>query len=114
VGERPAAAFPSSHVGMMVILLYLSGKFAPKLLKILIPIGILLIFSTVYIKAHYVIDVIAGFLSVPIIYWISSRTYTAITMGLSEEIKIQAIYEKLKSYTIHLVNKIKKKDKDTY
>lgn len=112
MGEKPAAAFPSSHVGIMIILLYLSGKYAKELLKVLIPVGVLLILSTVYIKAHYVIDVIAGFLSVPIIYWVSSHTYTAITQGLSEEIKIQVIYEKLKIYAIRVLSKINKRDKD--
>jgi len=29
----------------------------------------------VYIKAHYVVDVIAGILSFPTIYWLSSASY---------------------------------------
>jgi len=110
IGERPAAAFPSSHVGIMCILLYLSFKFARKLFKWLIPIGILLILSTVYIKAHYVIDVIAGFLTVPIIYWISSQTYYTIVYGMSQEIKIQAIYERLKAIVVRNINHLNKKD----
>lgn len=96
IGEGPTAAFPSSHVGIMCILWYLSAKYAVKLMKWLIPIGIILVLSTVYIKAHYVIDVIAGFLSVPMIYWIGSHTYSLIVLGMSEEIKIQSIYEKIK------------------
>jgi len=75
MGEGPTAAFPSSHVGIVLILLYLANKFTPKLLKWLIPISILLILSTVYIKAHYVVDVIAGILSFPTIYWLSSASY---------------------------------------
>ena len=110
MGEKPAAAFPSSHVGIMCILLYLAAKFAKKLLKWLIPIGILLILSTVYIKAHYAIDVIAGFLSVPAIYWISSHTYSIIVYGMSQEIKIQAIYEKLRAIVIRNINNLNKKE----
>lgn len=75
MGEGPTAAFPSSHVGIVLILLYLANKFARKLLKWLIPISILLILSTVYIKAHYVVDVVAGILSFPTMYWLSSATY---------------------------------------
>jgi membrane-associated phospholipid phosphatase len=108
-GERPTAAFPSSHVGMLCILLYLSGKFAPKLIKWLIPFGVILVLSTVYIKAHYVIDVIAGFLSVPTLYWISSHTYVAITHTMSQEVKIQTIYNKLKVIVIRLHNNLNKK-----
>jgi len=109
IGEGPTSAFPSSHVGIMCVLWYLSAKFAPKLMKCLIPFGILLVFSTVYIKAHYVIDVIAGFLSMPMIYWISSRTYGLITLGMSEEIKIQSIFEKLKLIIVNVQNNIGKK-----
>jgi membrane-associated phospholipid phosphatase len=112
IGERPAAAFPSSHVGIMCILLYLSYKFARNLLKWLIPISILLILSTVYIKAHYVIDVIGGFLTVPVIYWIGSQTYSTIIHGMSQEIKIQAIYEKLKTSVVQSLNKLNKKSEN--
>lgn len=113
MGEKPAAAFPSSHVGIMLILLYLSWRYAPKLLRFLIPIGILLILSTVYIKAHYAIDVIAGFFSVPIVYWISSHSYATITNGMTEEMKIQLIYEKAKAFSNQIIKKIKKKDKES-
>jgi membrane-associated phospholipid phosphatase len=75
VAERPTAAFPSSHVGIICILWYLCIKHAKPLLKIYIPIGLLLILSTVYIKAHYLIDVFGGILSAPIIYWISTCLY---------------------------------------
>jgi len=108
-GERPTAAFPSSHVGIMCILLYLSGKFAPRLIKWIIPFGVILVLSTVYIKAHYVIDVIAGFLSVPTLYWISSNTFVAITHTMTQEAKIQTIYNKLKVIVIRLHNNLNKK-----
>jgi membrane-associated phospholipid phosphatase len=78
VGERPTAAFPSSHVGIICIVWYLCVKHAKNLLKIYIPIGILLFLSTVYIKAHYLIDVLGGIISAPILYWISSFIYSKI------------------------------------
>jgi len=91
MGEGPTAAFPSSHVGILLILIYLAYKFARNLLKWLIPIGILLFLSTVYIKAHYVIDVIAGILSFPTMYWVSSHTYQIIRNSLSQIINNQDI-----------------------
>lgn len=109
LGEGPTAAFPSSHVGIMCILWILASKFAPKLMKWLIPVGILLVLSTVYIKAHYVIDVIAGFLTVPTLYWVSLSTYNLITHSISEEMKIQFIYERIKTAIVRLQHNINKR-----
>lgn len=71
VGENPTGAFPSSHVGICVINLILLYKYARKGFYMLLPIAIVLVCSTIYIKAHYLIDVIAGFISAPLIYWLS-------------------------------------------
>jgi membrane-associated phospholipid phosphatase len=68
-GEKPTGAFPSSHVGMSLIYLIIIYKYARKYFIYFLPIVIILIFSTVYIKAHYVIDVIGGVVSAPIIYF---------------------------------------------
>jgi membrane-associated phospholipid phosphatase len=78
IGERPTAAFPSSHVGIVCILWYLAIKYAKPLLKWYIIVGSLLVLSTVYLKAHYVIDVIAGILSAPALYYLSSIIYSNI------------------------------------
>ncbi|MDR0660095.1 MAG: phosphatase PAP2 family protein [Prevotellaceae bacterium] len=71
MGEQPTGAFPSSHVGICLINLMLLFKYARKRFYLLLPLAILLICSTVYIKAHYLIDVIAGFITAPIVYWFS-------------------------------------------
>jgi membrane-associated phospholipid phosphatase len=71
MGEQPTGAFPSSHVGICLINLTLLYKYARKGFYILLPIAILLICSTVYIKAHYLIDVVAGFITAPLIYLLS-------------------------------------------
>lgn len=68
LGEAPTAAFPSSHVAMCLILIYIAYKEIPKLWLWLLPIAILLIFSTVYIRAHYAIDVLAAFITAPLAY----------------------------------------------
>lgn len=61
VGERPTAAFPSSHVGMSVVTMLLAWKARNRwLFWCCMPFFLLLVFSTVYIKAHYAIDSLAG------------------------------------------------------
>ena len=68
MGEKPTGAFPSSHVGMSLVFLMLIWKYCRRYLVYFVPLVAVLIFSTVYIKAHYVIDVIAGAVSAPIVY----------------------------------------------
>lgn len=70
VAEQPTGAFPSSHVGVSVIILWLSKKYAPQFFKVAWPFVALLILSTVYIKAHYAIDVIGGLLIAPFILFL--------------------------------------------
>jgi membrane-associated phospholipid phosphatase len=73
LGEKPTGAFPSSHVGICIICMYIIFKYSRKTFYMLIPVSAILICSTVYIKAHYLIDVFGGFVSVPVYYWISNR-----------------------------------------
>lgn len=74
-GERPTAAFPSSHVGISTIIMMLSWRLSKRLTAILTPFYVLLCLSTVYIHAHYLIDSIAGLLSAPIICGLSFWLY---------------------------------------
>jgi membrane-associated phospholipid phosphatase len=55
-------AFPSGHTAIALTVLYLSYKFEKKLFRILLPTVLALIFSTVYCRYHYVVDVLAGIL----------------------------------------------------
>lgn len=75
LAEQPTGAFPSSHVGISLIILLLSFKSAPKFFKLAWPFVFLLILSTVYIKAHYVVDVIGGLLIAPLILYVSIFLY---------------------------------------
>lgn len=60
-GERPTAAFPSSHVGVATIVMWLAWETKNrKLFFIFLPFAVLLFFGTFYIQAHYAIDAIAG------------------------------------------------------
>lgn len=59
--EKPTAAFPSSHVGISAIALLLAWRTGNrKLFFAILPFALLICFATVYIQAHYVIDVFAG------------------------------------------------------
>ena len=68
-GERPTAAFPSSHVGITTILLLLAWHARNrKLIYTILPFYVLMCFATVYIQAHYAVDVIGGWISAVVIY----------------------------------------------
>jgi membrane-associated phospholipid phosphatase len=75
VAEQPTGAFPSSHVGISFIILMLSKKSAPEFYSITWPLVLLLILSTVYIKAHYAIDIIGGLIIAPFILYLSDFLY---------------------------------------
>ncbi len=68
-GERPTAAFPSSHVGVSTIVMILARRHAPRLLYLFIPLWILLCCATVYIRAHYFVDAVGGLIAAPLVLW---------------------------------------------
>jgi len=75
VGDRPTGAFPSSHIGMTWLIMYFFYRDNRKLFYYwLLPAGVLT-FATVYIKAHYAVDVLGGFLMVPFFVWAGRRAY---------------------------------------
>lgn len=68
-GERPTAAFPSSHVGIATVCMLLAAHTRQRrLVWLMLPFYVFLCMATVYIQAHYAIDAIAGFLSGCAIY----------------------------------------------
>lgn len=78
-GERPTAAFPSSHVGISTILLILAWRSrSRRLFYILLPFYVLLCLSTVYIYAHYAIDVFAGWLSAFVFFGAFNLAYSRV------------------------------------
>ena len=80
IGEAETGAFPSSHVGMSIIFLILSFKHLRKIFWIILLPMIILWFATVYIKAHYLIDVIGGFISAPLVYFVAVKLYKRLTL----------------------------------
>jgi membrane-associated phospholipid phosphatase len=79
IGERPTAAFPSSHVGISTILMMMAWRASKGFFAFLLPFYVLLCCATVYIQAHYVIDSLVGFVSAFVIYivvtWMFKRWF---------------------------------------
>ena len=63
-GERPTAAFPSSHVGIATVCMLLAWHARSKgLFFALLPFYVFLCLATVYIQAHYAVDALAGWVT---------------------------------------------------
>jgi membrane-associated phospholipid phosphatase len=75
IGERPTAAFPSSHVGISTILMIFAWRGSKKLFTCLAPLYLLLCGATVFIQAHYLIDAISGFITAFLIFYIVCLMY---------------------------------------
>lgn len=78
-GERPTAAFPSSHVGISTIIMLMGWRSSKKLTLWMLPFYILLCISTVYIQAHYLIDIFAGWISGYLLYVFTSWLFRKAT-----------------------------------
>jgi membrane-associated phospholipid phosphatase len=77
-GERPTAAFPSSHIGICCLLLFFTFKYAKPLFLWYCVLVSILTLSTIYIRAHYVIDIFGGIVAFVLIYMISKGLYRMI------------------------------------
>jgi len=75
IGEQPTGAFPSSHVGIMLIFCWITYKYFRKAFVVTLLFTAIITFATVYIKAHYVIDVVGGYISAPILIFLSLKFY---------------------------------------
>lgn len=88
-------AFPSGHTQLTLVVMYLSVVLKSKTKYFLIPTGILLIFSTVYLRYHYVIDLIAGFLfavfTVATAPYLFNQCETKIRIRNAEERGVQTV-----------------------
>jgi membrane-associated phospholipid phosphatase len=85
IGEHPTGSFPSSHVGMSIIIAIISFKYFRRLFYFILPFTFLILFSTVYIKAHYAVDVFAGIISAPIVLYLSKLNWKFMNYLLAEE-----------------------------
>ena len=69
-------AFPSGHTQMTLLAMYLSVKFKSNTKYFIIPDGILLIFATVYLRYHYVTDVLGGIVFMLLTIWSGKYIYS--------------------------------------
>ena len=80
-GERPTAAFPSSHIGVTTILVILAYRLNRRIFAVMFPVYLLLCCATVYIKAHYLVDAIAGLVTGVFFYMLTSWIYRWLFKG---------------------------------
>jgi len=70
--------FPSGHTELTLLVLYYARTFHRKVFWWLLPLGTGVIVSTVYLRYHYVIDVVAGALVAGAIVMIARPLYRAL------------------------------------
>jgi len=78
--QNPAAVvqrdiFPSGHTMITLIVMYLSVKLKSRSRFFLLPVGALLIFSTVYLWYHYFIDLVGGLLFMMLSLWSGKKVF---------------------------------------
>ena len=75
-GTNYTDVFPSLHCGVSLFILGADYFYNKKAFKIWLPICLLLWFSTVYLRYHYMIDCIVGFmLAIICLYWMQHYHY---------------------------------------
>jgi membrane-associated phospholipid phosphatase len=67
------AAFPSLHAAVSLVALVYAWRYVRVWFWILLPFALGLWASTVYLRHHYVVDLIAGWLLAPLAVWIAPR-----------------------------------------
>lgn len=67
------AAFPSLHTAVSLVVLAYSWKYMRWLFYVLLFFVIGLLASTIYLRHHYVVDLLAGALLVPWVMWVTPR-----------------------------------------
>ncbi|MBI5051070.1 MAG: phosphatase PAP2 family protein [Nitrospirae bacterium] len=68
-------AFPSGHTAVTLVVLYLAHRFQKSLFRVFLPVVVALLISTVYLRYHYVVDVIGGILLSVFTIWAGERYY---------------------------------------
>ena len=77
--------FPSGHTELTLLVLYYSHRFHRKTFYWLLPIGTGIIISTVYLRYHYVIDVLAGAIFAFAILMMAKPLYRALGANAAAE-----------------------------
>ena len=67
VFEAPGSALPSSHVAVALCTVYFSFRYLPRIRYLHLAVAVLLCFSTVYCRYHYLLDVVAGLVAAAVL-----------------------------------------------
>lgn len=67
------AAFPSLHAAVSLVTLYYAWRFCRWYVPVLAVVVTGLLVSTVYLRHHYVVDLLAGALLLPWVVWLTPR-----------------------------------------
>ncbi len=67
--------FPSMHVAISFVVWLYAFRNSKKLFWILSPLILSLWFSTVYLRYHYLVDVLAGLVLAPLSYWLANGLF---------------------------------------
>jgi len=71
--QTSRCAFPSLHSAVTTVSLVFAFRYLRRLFWILLPFAIGLILATIYLRHHYVIDLLAGFALCIITLWYAPR-----------------------------------------
>jgi membrane-associated phospholipid phosphatase len=94
------AAFPSLHAAITLLTLIYSYRFVRKLFWVLLPIAIGLLTATIYLRHHYVVDLIAGIFLALIVYKFSpswDAAWERFRSRIGERFKHQSVPETQKA-----------------
>lgn len=69
-------AFPSGHTQMTLIVMYFAARYRVRSRYVLYVLGTLLIISTVYLRYHYVVDLLAGVLFMGFTVWTAPKLFS--------------------------------------
>lgn len=78
-------AFPSGHAMIIFILMYYTYKHVRKLFWGILPICVALVISTVYLRLHYVVDIVAGLILTIIVIWILKYIFKRFSVEFKTE-----------------------------
>ncbi len=77
-------AFPSGHTAMTVLTMYYAYRYFRKFFYVLLVIGTSLIFSTVYLRYHYVVDVFGGLAMAAFVIWTGPSLYSRLQINFAQ------------------------------
>jgi len=77
------AAFPSTHVAVSLQALFLNRRLNPRLFPVFLPLTALLALSTIFLYAHYFVDVLGGWLAGALFYFLLPKAIRLLQPALA-------------------------------